>query len=130
MVLDLGGTNVRATVLDLHGPDGSDQDMLKSDAFRLATTSWLMLMTYSCPVASVSSGRCWTTEVDYTLGFIFAFPMEQTGDAKRTPHQVDQGVRLFRGRGPGCRQAARETRSARESALAVPRLAQAEGSAL
>ena len=75
VVLDLGGTNVRATVLDLHG-DGSVR-VLKSDGFRLATTagSWDDLFL---PVARFV-GEMLDSEVDYTLGFIFAFPMEQTG---------------------------------------------------
>ncbi len=75
IVLDLGGTNVRATVLDMRR--GGSVKVLKSDGIRL-------LLTVGCsddlfrPVARFV-GEMLDDGTDYTLGFIFAFPMEQTG---------------------------------------------------
>ena len=75
VVLDLGGTNVRATVLDMR-VDGSI-GVLKSDGFRLPSTSGSADDLFR-PVARFV-GEMLDADVDYTLGFIFAFPMEQTG---------------------------------------------------
>ena len=75
VVLDLGGTNVRATVLDMSG-DGSVR-VLKSDGFRLPSTVGSANDLFG-PVARFV-GEMLDAGVDYTLGFIFAFPMEQTG---------------------------------------------------
>ena len=75
VVLDLGGTNVRATVLDMGG-DGAIK-ALKSDAFRLPSTSGSADDLFR-PVARFV-GEMLDVGTDYTLGFIFAFPMDQTG---------------------------------------------------
>ena len=75
MVLDLGGTNVRATVLDMHGD--SSVKLLKSDGFRLPSTSGSADDLFR-PVARFV-GEMLDAGSDYTLGFIFAFPMVQTG---------------------------------------------------
>ena len=75
VVLDLGGTNVRAIVLNM-GPDGSIR-ILKSDGFRLSSTSGSVDDLFR-PVARFL-GELLDDGTDYTLGFIFAFPMEQTG---------------------------------------------------
>ena len=75
VVLDLGGTNVRAIVMNM-GPDGSIR-ILKSDGFRLSSTSGSADDLFR-PVARFV-GEILEGDTDYTLGFIFAFPMEQTG---------------------------------------------------
>ena len=75
VVLDLGGTNVRATVMDMRG-DGSVK-LLKSDGFRLPSTKGASDDLFRPVVRFV--GDLLDEGVDYTLGFIFAFPMEQTG---------------------------------------------------
>ena len=75
VVLDLGGTNVRAIVLNM-GPDGSIR-VLKSDGFRLPSTSGSVDDLFR-PMARFV-GDMLEDGSDYTLGFIFAFPMEQTG---------------------------------------------------
>ncbi len=75
VVLDLGGTNVRATVLEMRG-DGSVR-VLKSDGFRLPSTSGSADDLFR-PVARFV-GEMLDAGSDYTLGFIFAFPMVQTG---------------------------------------------------
>ena len=75
VVLDLGGTNVRATVLDMGG-DGSITT-LKNDAFRLPSTRGSADDLFR-PVARFV-GEILDVGTDYTLGFIFAFPMDQTG---------------------------------------------------
>ena len=75
VVLDLGGTNVRATVMDMRG-DGSIR-LLKSDGFRLSSTKGSSDDLFRPVVQFV--GELLDEGVDYTLGFIFAFPMEQTG---------------------------------------------------
>ena len=75
VVLDLGGTNVRATVLDM-GSDGAIK-VLKSDAFRLPSTTGSADDLF-IPVTRFV-GEMLDAGTDYTLGFIFAFPMEQTG---------------------------------------------------
>lgn len=75
VVLDLGGTNVRATVLDMGG-DGAIR-VLKSDAFRLPSTVGSADDLFR-PVTRFV-GEMLDVGTDYTLGFIFAFPMEQTG---------------------------------------------------
>ncbi len=75
VVLDLGGTNVRAIVLNM-GPDGSIR-ILKSDGFRLPSTSGSVDDLFR-PMARFV-GDMLEDGSDYTLGFIFAFPMEQTG---------------------------------------------------
>ena len=75
VVVDLGGTNVRATVMDMRG-DGSVR-LLKSDGFRLPSTRGTSDDLFRPVVRFV--GELLDEGVDYTLGFIFAFPMEQTG---------------------------------------------------
>ena len=75
IVLDLGGTNVRATLLDMRG-DGSVK-ALKSDGFRLPSTVGCSDDLFR-PVARFV-GEMLEDGTDYTLGFIFAFPIEQTG---------------------------------------------------
>ncbi len=75
VVVDLGGTNVRATVMDMRG-DGSVK-LLKSDGFRLPSTKGASDDLFRPVVRFV--GELLDEGVDYTLGFIFAFPMEQTG---------------------------------------------------
>ena len=75
VVLDLGGTNVRATVLNM-GPDGSIRP-LRSDGFRLPSTSGSADDLFR-PMARFV-GEMLEDGSDYTLGFIFAFPMDQTG---------------------------------------------------
>ena len=75
VVLDLGGTNVRATILDISG-DGTIR-VLKSGAFRLPSTNGSADDLF-CPVARFV-GEMLDGGTNYTLGFIFAFPMEQTG---------------------------------------------------
>ena len=75
IVLDLGGTNVRATLLDMRG-DGSVK-VLKSDGFRLPSTAGCSDDLFR-PVARFV-GEMLEDGTDYTLGFIFAFPIEQTG---------------------------------------------------
>lgn len=75
VVLDLGGTNVRATTLDMRG-DGSVR-VMQSDGFRLPSTVGTADDLFR-PVARFV-GEMLDEGTDYTLGFIFAFPMEQTG---------------------------------------------------
>ncbi len=75
IVLDLGGTNVRVTVLDMRG-DGSVK-VLKSDGVRLPSTVGCSDDLFR-PVARFV-GEMLDDGTDYTLGFIFAFPVEQTG---------------------------------------------------
>ena len=75
VTLDLGGTNVRATVLDLPG-DGLIRT-LKTDSFRLPSTEGSAGDLFR-PIARFL-GRLLDDGEEYTLGFIFAFPMEQTG---------------------------------------------------
>lgn len=75
VVLDLGGTNVRATAMDMRG-DGSLK-LLKSGAFRLPSTRGSRDALFR-PVARFV-GEMLDEGADYTLGFIFAFPMNQTG---------------------------------------------------
>ena len=75
VVLDLGGTNVRATVLEMRG-DGSVK-LLKSDGFRLPSTSGSADDLFRSVARFV--GETLDAGADYTLGFIFAFPMDQTG---------------------------------------------------
>ena len=66
---------MRATVLGLRG-DGS-VNALRSDSFRLPSTSGSADDLFR-PLARFI-GRLLDADIDYTLGFIFAFPMEQTG---------------------------------------------------
>lgn len=75
VVLDLGGTNVRATVMDMRG-DGAIK-LLKTDGFKLPSTRGSSDDLFR-PIARFV-GEMLEVGVDYTLGFIFAFPMDQTG---------------------------------------------------
>ena len=75
VALDLGGTNVRATVTDLPG-DGSIQ-VLRNDSFRLTETSGSASDLFD-PIAEFLGGIL-DDGTDYSLGFIFAFPIDQDG---------------------------------------------------
>ena len=75
VTLDLGGTNVRATVLDL--PGNGVIKVLSSASLRLASTEGSADDLFR-PIARFV-GELIDRGDDYTLGFIFAFPMDQTG---------------------------------------------------
>ena len=75
VALDFGGTNVRATIVDLPG-DGAIR-VLRSESFRLPTTSGTASDLFD-PIARFLS-TVLDSERSHTLGFIFAFPMDQTG---------------------------------------------------
>ena len=75
VTLDLGGTNVRATVVDLRGDGGIH--LMKSDSFRLPMTSGSGSDLFD-PIADFL-GSLLETDAHYNLGFIFAFPIDQTG---------------------------------------------------
>ena len=78
VTLDLGGTNVRATVLELLG-DGAIRPLAR-DAFRLQSTEGSADDLFR-PIARFVGDLLDPVDDggDYTLSFIFAFPMEQTG---------------------------------------------------
>ncbi len=75
LALDLGGTNVRATLVELGGK--RDVRALGHQSFRLASTTGTMHDLFD-PVAEfvvdiLADGG------SHEIGFIFAFPMDQTG---------------------------------------------------
>ena len=74
MTLDLGGTNVRATVVEI--ADGA-LNVLKHDSFRLASSSGSASDLFD-PIARFL-GEVLEDDGEYSLGFIFAFPMNQSG---------------------------------------------------
>ena len=74
VTLDLGGTNVRATVVEI--ADGA-LNVLKHDSFRLASSSGSASDLFD-PIARFL-GQVLEDDGEYSLGFIFAFPMNQTG---------------------------------------------------
>ena len=74
VTLDLGGTNVRATVVEI----GSGAlNVLKHDSFRLASATGTASDLFD-PMARFL-GEVLEDDGEYSLGFIFAFPMNQTG---------------------------------------------------
>ena len=75
VALDLGGTNIRATVIDLQG-DGRIS-VLKTDSFRLPATSGTAADLFD-PIVDFLGGLL-EDGSDYELGFIFAFPIDQSG---------------------------------------------------
>lgn len=75
VALDLGGTNVRVTVVDMAG-DGATR-VLSSDSFRLPTTDGDASDLFD-PVAEFLGGVL-DEGTNYSLGFIFAFPIQQLG---------------------------------------------------
>ena len=74
VTLDLGGTNVRATVVEI--ADGA-LNVLKHDSFRLSSSSGSASDLFY-PIARFL-GEVLEDDGEYSLGFIFAFPMNQTG---------------------------------------------------
>ena len=74
VTLDLGGTNVRATVVEI--ADGA-LNVLKHDSFRLASSTGSASDLFD-PIARFL-GQVLEDDGEYSLGFIFAFPMNQTG---------------------------------------------------
>ena len=74
VTLDLGGTNLRATVVEI--ADGA-LNVLKHDSFRLASSSGSASDLFD-PIARFL-GQVLEDDGEYSLGFIFAFPMNQTG---------------------------------------------------
>ena len=76
VALDLGGTNVRAAVLELRGAGGGIR-VLASDSFRLPSLSGSAADLFD-PMADFL-GATLDEGADYSVGFIFAFPMRQTG---------------------------------------------------
>ncbi len=75
VALDLGGTNVRATVVEV-GPRGAI-DVLAHDSVRLTSTTGSAADLFN-PIAEFIGGVL-EAGVDYNLGFIFAFPVVQLG---------------------------------------------------
>ena len=75
LALDLGGTNVRATLVELGGK--RDVRVLDHQSFRLATTSGSADDLFG-PVADFLVGVLAEHGAD-GIGYIFAFPMDQTG---------------------------------------------------
>ncbi len=80
VALDLGGSNVRATIVELSG--GGTVDVLGHDAFHLSTTSGAAEELFG-PLAAFL-GDLLEPGVRYALGFIFAFPVQQDGVARGT----------------------------------------------
>ena len=74
VTLDLGGTNVRATVVEIAG---GALRVLKHDSFRLASATGSASDLFD-PIAGFLS-QVLEDDGEYTLGFIFAYPMDQTG---------------------------------------------------
>ena len=74
VTLDLGGTNVRATVVEI---GGGALKVLKHDSFRLASPKGTSSDLFD-PIARFL-GHVLDDDVEYSLGFIFAYPMNQTG---------------------------------------------------
>lgn len=75
LALDLGGTNVRATLVELGGK--RDIRVLDHQSFRLASTSGSADELFG-PVADFLVGVLTEHGAD-GIGYIFAFPMDQTG---------------------------------------------------
>jgi hexokinase len=75
LALDLGGTNVRATLVELGGQ--RDVRVLDHQSFRLASTSGSADDLFG-PVADFLAGVLSEHRAD-GIGYIFAFPMDQTG---------------------------------------------------
>ena len=75
VALDLGGTNVRATVMELRGAGGIR--VLGGDSFRLPAVSGSASDLFD-PMADFL-GATLDEGADCSVGFIFAFPMRQTG---------------------------------------------------
>ena len=73
--LDLGGSNVRATLVSL--PGGGRVHVLRRDAFRLPATSGSASDLFD-PVAEFIGGVL-DEDDGYGLGFIFSFPLDQSG---------------------------------------------------
>lgn len=76
VALDLGGTNVRASVMELRGAGGGIR-VLASDSFRLPSLSGSASDLFD-PMADFL-GATLDDGADCSVGFIFAFPMRQTG---------------------------------------------------
>ena len=74
VTLDLGGTNVRATVVEI---SRGALNVLKHDSFRLASATGTASDLFD-PMARFL-GEVLEDDGEYSLGFIFAFPMNQTG---------------------------------------------------
>ena len=74
VTLDLGGTNVRVTVVEI---GGGALKVLKHDSFRLASATGSASDLFD-PIARFL-GEVLEDDGEYSLGFIFAFPMNQTG---------------------------------------------------
>ena len=74
VTLDLGGTNVRATVVEIVG---GALRVLKQESFRLASATGSASDLFD-PIAGFL-GKVLEDDGEYTLGFIFAYPMDQTG---------------------------------------------------
>ena len=74
VTLDLGGTNVRATVVEIAR---GALNVLKHDSFRLASATGSASDLFD-PIARFL-GEILEDDGEYSLGFIFAFPMDQTG---------------------------------------------------
>ena len=74
VTLDLGGTNVRATVVEI---GGGALKVMKHDSFRLASATGSASDLFD-PIARFL-GEVLEDDGEYSLGFIFAFPMNQTG---------------------------------------------------
>ena len=74
VTLDLGGTNVRATVVEI---SGGALKVMKHDSFRLASATGTASDLFD-PMARFL-GEVLEDDGEYSLGFIFAFPMNQTG---------------------------------------------------
>ncbi len=75
VALDLGGTNARSTVVALRGRDGVH--VLRSDSFRLPSTTGCASDLFD-PLAEFLGGTLDEGE-EYSVGFIFAFPIDQLG---------------------------------------------------
>ena len=74
VTLDLGGTNVRAMVVEIAA---GALNVLKHDSFRLASATGSASDLFD-PIARFL-GEVLEDDGEYSLGFIFAFPMNQTG---------------------------------------------------
>ena len=78
VALELGGSNVRATVLELAG--GGPVAVLRHESFRLTPTSGAAVDLFG-PLAAFLGGVLEPGQ-HYALGFIFAFPVHQDGVAR------------------------------------------------